>query len=402
MLNIDNIRKHFPLIQQHPELAYLDNAATTQKPRVVIDALVNYYTNINANIHRSPHKLGAAATAAYEGARETVRNFIGAAKTEEIVFTKGATEAVNLVAQSFVRPRLQAGDNVVISIMEHHANFVPWQMLCAERGAELRIIPVDEAGELDLNQLDSLLDERTKMLAVVHISNTLGTINPIKNIIQKAHKKDIPVLIDAAQSIAHYPIDVQQLNCDFLVFSGHKVYAPTGIGVLYVKESILKNMQPYQYGGDMILSVTLEGTTFNKLPYRFEAGTPPIAEAIGLAKALDFVRDVGQVAIQAHVHQLLDYATAQLSKIEGLRIVGQAAEKSGILSFTLDNAHPHDIATLLDQSHIAIRAGHHCTQPLMTHFGISGTARASFSMYNTVEEVDRLVEGVLGVVEMFS
>ncbi len=396
------MRKHFPLIQKHPELAYLDNAATTQKPQVVIDALVHYYTQLNANIHRSPHRLGAEATAAYEGARELVRDFIGAAKMEEIVFTKGATEAVNLVAQSFVRPRLQAGDNVVISIMEHHANFVPWQVLCAEKGAELRIIPVDEAGELDLSQLDNLLDERTKMLAVVHISNTLGTINPIKNIIQKAHEKEIPILIDAAQSVAHYALDVQELDCDFLVFSGHKVYAPTGIGVLYAKENILENMKPYQYGGDMILSVTLEGTTFNRLPYRFEAGTPPIAEAIGLGKALEFLRGVGQEAIQAHIHQLLVHATAELSKIEGLRIVGQAAEKSGILSFTLDHAHPHDIATLLDQSHIAIRAGHHCTQPLMERFGISGTARASFAMYNTMEEVDRLVDAVLGVVKVFS
>lgn len=398
-----NVKHQFPLLQKYGDtLAYMDNAATTQKPQIVIDAMVNYYENTNANIHRSPHRLGADATAAYEGARETVRSFIGAAKVEEIVFTKGATEAVNLVAQSYAAQHIRADDNVVISIMEHHANFVPWQILCEERHATLRIIPINEAGELDLSTLDSLLDERTKILAISHISNTLGTVNPVKDIIQTAHEKNIPVLIDGAQSIAHRVVDVQDLDCDFFVFSGHKIFAPTGIGVLYARENYLKNMRPYQYGGDMILSVTVNKTTFNRIPYRFEAGTPPIAEAIGLGQALNFVHSLGRENIKAYTSELLHYATQKLTQIEGLRIIGQAQDKTSILSFTLADIHPHDIATLLDQQGIAIRAGHHCTQPLMEHYGIAGTARASFTVYNTKEEIDKLAAVLKEVIKMFA
>ena len=405
-LQPQTLKKDFPIFRNQkpgkPPLIYLDNAATTQKPQKVIDAISHFYTHTNANIHRGAYDLAMAATDAYEGARAKVQQFINAASEKEIVFTRGTTESINLVMGAYLRHELQPGDNVVISAMEHHANLVPWQMLCLERKAELRVIPMNEKGELQLKKLYQILDDKTHMLAVAHISNSLGTINPIRKLIELAHEKNIPVLIDGAQSIGHMPIDVQQLDCDFFTFSGHKMFGPTGIGVLYGRKALLDQMSPYQFGGDMIRRVSFEGTTFAKTPNKFEAGTPNIAGAVGLAAAMDYLSSIGMEAIQAHTNDLLMYATEKLSAVEGLQIVGQAKEKSGIISFTYKNIHPHDIASILNESGIAIRAGHHCTQPVMQFFQIAGTSRASFSLYNSRSEIDQLVEALSEVSKIFS
>jgi cysteine desulfurase / selenocysteine lyase len=398
-------RADFPILAEsvngHP-LVYLDNAATTQKPRSVIDALSRYYAHDNANVHRGVHTLSQRATDDYEAARTNIARFINARAAEEIVFTRGTTDAINLVAQSFGRPMLRPGDEIVISALEHHSNIVPWQLLCGQTGAVLKVVPVDDAGELDLDDYASMLGSRTRLVAITHVSNALGTITPIERIIALARAAGIPVLVDGAQAIAHVSVDVQALGCDFYAFSGHKIFGPTGIGVLYAKAARLEAMPPYQGGGDMIRSVTFEKTEYNDIPYKFEAGTPNIAGAIGLGAALDYVRDVGIGAIEAHERALLAYATTRVSAIPGLRIIGTAKEKAGILSFTLEGVHAHDVGTILDHGGVAIRAGHHCAMPIMTRFGVAGTARASFALYNTCEEVDALVAGIERVRRMFA
>ena len=399
-------KKDFPIFRNQSDgkapLIYLDNAATTQKPQKVIDAVSHFYTHTNANIHRGAYDLAMAATDAYEGARAKVQQFINAASEKEIVFTRGTTESINLVMGAYLRQQLQPGDNVLISAMEHHANLVPWQMLCLEKKAELRVIPINENGELQLDHIEQLLDHRTRLMAVAHISNSLGTINPIVNLTRLAHEKKLPILIDGAQSVGHMPIDVQQMDCDFFAFSGHKMFGPTGIGVLYGKKALLDQMSPYQFGGDMIRRVSFEGTTFAKTPNKFEAGTPNIAGAVGLAAAIDYLSAIGMEAIQAHTHDLLVYATKKLSNVEGLQIIGQAKEKSAIISFTYKDIHPHDIASILNESGIAIRAGHHCTQPVMQFFQIAGTSRVSFSLYNSRDEIDKLVKALAEVARIFS
>jgi cysteine desulfurase / selenocysteine lyase len=398
-------RTDFPILAEsvngHP-LVYLDNAATTQKPRSVIDALSRYYAHDNANVHRGVHTLSQRATDDYEAARTNIARFINARAAEEIVFTRGTTDAINLIAQSFGRPMLRPGDEIVISALEHHSNIVPWQLLCGQTGAVLKVVPVDDAGELDLDDYASMLGSRTRLVAITHVSNALGTITPIERIIALARAAGIPVLVDGAQAIAHVSVDVQALGCDFYAFSGHKIFGPTGIGVLYAKAARLEAMPPYQGGGDMIRSVTFEKTEYNDIPYKFEAGTPNIAGAIGLGAALDYVRDVGIGAIEAHERALLAYATTRVSAIPGLRIIGTAKEKAGILSFTLEGVHAHDVGTILDHGGVAIRAGHHCAMPIMTRFGVAGTARASFALYNTCEEVDALVAGIERVRRMFA
>lgn len=401
MLDPHQIKKDFPIFSQaHPSgkpLTYLDSAATTQKPQVVINAMHGYYEKSNANVHRGIHHLGNRATLTYEGTRAKVQNFIHARSRKEIVFTKGTTESVNLVAYGFVEQRLNEGDEIVISAMEHHSNLIPWQMLCRRKKAKLRVIPMDESGTLQMDQLEEMLSERTKMVAVVHISNSLGTINPIEEIIELAHTKDIPVLIDAAQSAAYYDIDVQAWDCDFLVFSGHKIFGPTGIGVLYGKEKWLEEMVPWQFGGEMIRSVSFEESTFAESPQKFEAGTPNIAGAAGLAAAIQYIENLGKEYIRQHLKQLLEYATERLSAIEGLRIYGNSDKKSAIISFMLESAHAHDIATIIDNHGVAVRAGHHCTQPVMAFYGIPATARVSLSIYNSKEDIDRLVEALESV-----
>jgi len=398
-------RADFPILSEsvngHP-LVYLDNAATTQKPRSVIDALSRYYARDNANVHRGVHTLSQRATDDYEAARTNVARFVNARATEEIVFTRGTTDAINLVAQSFGRPMLRPGDEIVISAMEHHSNIVPWQLLCGQTGAVLKVVPVDDAGEFDLDAYASTLGPRTKLVAVTHVSNALGTITPIARIIALARAAGVPVLVDGAQAIAHVAVDVQALDCDFYAFSGHKIFGPTGIGVLHAKTARLDAMPPYQGGGDMIRSVSFDKTEYNDIPYKFEAGTPNIAGAIGLGAALDYVRDVGIDAIEAHERDLLTWATERVSAIPGVRIIGTAKEKAGILSFTLDGVHAHDVGTILDHAGVAIRAGHHCAMPVMTRFGVAGTARASFALYNTREEVDALVAGIERVRRMFA
>lgn len=397
-------RNDFPILRETVRgrpLVYLDNAATTQKPQMVIDAEVAFYRHTNANVHRGVHALSQRATDQYEGAREKVRRFINAADTREIVFVRGTTEAINLVAQSYARPRLTENDNIVISAMEHHSNIVPWQMVCAQTGAELRVAPVNDAGEIDLDMFAKLVGSHTRMVALTHLSNALGSIAPVARIIDIAHAQDVPVLLDGAQAIAHLGVDVRALGCDFYAFSGHKIFGPTGIGVLYGKESLLDAMPPYQVGGDMIQSVTFGQTEYNTLPYKFEAGTPNIAGAIGLGAALDYVSAIGIDAIAAHESDLLEYATGLASGIRGLTIIGTAQDKASILSFILDGVHPHDIGTILDNEGVAIRAGHHCAMPIMQRFGITGTARASFSLYNTYAEVDALMAGLVKVGEMF-
>jgi cysteine desulfurase/selenocysteine lyase len=398
-------RADFPILGESVNghrLVYLDNAATTQKPRSVIDALSRYYAHDNANVHRGVHTLSQRATDDYEAARTNVARFVNARAAEEIVFTRGTTDAINLVAQSFGRPMLRPGDAIVISALEHHSNIVPWQLLCGQTGAVLKVVPIDDAGEFDLDAYASMLDARTKLVAITHVSNALGTITPIEKIIALARAAGIPVLVDGAQAIAHVAVDVQALDCDFYAFSGHKIFGPTGIGVLHAKAARLEAMPPYQGGGDMIRTVTFEKTEYNDIPYKFEAGTPNIAGAIGLGAALDYVRDVGIDAIEAHERDLLAHATARVSEVPGVRIIGTAKRKAGILSFTLEGVHAHDVGTILDHAGVAIRAGHHCAMPVMTRFGVAGTARASFALYNTREEVDALAAGIERVRRMFA
>ena len=404
-IDIDRIRRDFPILR-HPvrggrTLVYLDNAATTQKPQQVIDRIVRYYTEENSNVHRGVHYLSEVATEAYESARTTVTRFIGARDEKEIVFTRGTTEAINLVAQSWGRKNVSSDDEVLISALEHHSNIVPWQMLCEEKGARLRVAPVNDAGEIVLDEFEKLLSRRTKLVAVGHASNALGTINPLPRMIEMAHAAGAVVLIDGAQGVPHLDVDVRSLDCDFYAFSGHKVYGPTGTGVLYGKEAILDTMPPWQGGGDMILSVSFEKTTYNALPYKFEAGTPNIEGVVGLAAALDYVTAIGIEQIAAHEQDLLHYATKRLLAIDGMRIIGTAAEKASVISFVLDGIHPHDIGTILDQEGIAIRTGHHCAQPLMMRFKVPATGRASFAMYNTRNEADALIAGLEKVIEVF-
>jgi len=404
-LDLEKIRAHFPILAERihgKPLVYLDNAATSQKPRAVIDAIVRYYERDNANVHRGVHTLSVRATEAHDEARETVRRFIQAADANEIIFVRGATEAINLVAQTYGRQNVGSGDEVLITAMEHHSNIVPWQILCEEKGARLVVAPINDAGELDLDAFERLLSPRTRMVAVAHVSNALGTVNPLRKMIHMVHAHDIPVLVDGAQAVPHLPLDVQALGCDFYAFSGHKVYGPTGIGVLYGKEEILAEMPPYQGGGDMISSVTFEKTTYNVVPYKFEAGTPDIAGAVGLGAALTYINDIGMERVAAHEHDLLTYASDAVGSIPGVRLVGTARERAGVLSFVLEGVHPHDLGTVLDREGVAIRTGHHCAQPVMDRFGIDATARASFAVYNTREEIDALVDGILKAREVFA
>ena len=396
-LDVERLRKDFPILKRKvggKPLVYLDNAATTQKPRAVIEAIRRYYTTSNANVHRGVHALSDRATRGYEEARARAARFLNARADREIVFVRGATEAINLVAQSFARPLLRRGDEVLITVMEHHSNIVPWQMVCAHTGATLKVVPVNGAGELDLAAYGEHLSPSTRLVAVTHVSNALGTVNPVREMIRMAHEKNIPVLVDGAQAAPHMKVDVRDLGCDFYAFSGHKVYGPTGIGVLYGKREHLEAMPPYQGGGDMILRVTFEKTTYNEIPYKFEAGTPDIAGAIGLCAALGYLEGIGQDAVAAHEQELLEYATEMVGKVPGVRLVGTAREKAGILSFVLEGVHPHDLGTVLDHEGVAIRSGHHCAMPLMDALGLPATARASFGMYNTRAEVDALVEGI--------
>ncbi|WNG14553.1 SufS family cysteine desulfurase [Cystobacter fuscus] len=404
-LDMARIRADFPILHQEVRgrpLVYLDSAATTQKPQAVIDALVRYYTHDNANVHRGVHALSERSTQAYEGARERVRRFINARETKEIIFVRGCTEAINLVAQTYGRSKVGPGDEVLITAMEHHSDIVPWQMLCQHVGATLKMVPVDENGELRLEQLDTLLTERTRLLAVTHVSNALGTVNPIKDITRRAHARGVPVLVDGAQAMQHFRVDVQDLDCDFYAFSGHKMFGPTGIGVLYGKAQMLESLPPWQGGGDMILTVTMEKTVYNRLPYRLEAGTPNISGAVGLAAALDYLDSVGREAIAAHDQELLEYGTKALESVPGLRLMGRARERSGVLSFLMEDVHAHDVGTILDREGVAIRAGHHCAQPLLACFGVAATVRASLALYNTREDIDALVRGLHKVREVFA
>jgi cysteine desulfurase/selenocysteine lyase len=404
-LNVERIRADFPILHQtvHGKpLVYLDNAATSQKPRAVIDAITRYYEGTNSNIHRGVHFLSEQATAEYEAARQTAQKFINAAHAREIIFVRGTTEGINLVAQTYGRAQIHQGDEVLITAMEHHSNIVPWQILCDERGAKLRVAPINDQGELLLDDFARLLGPRTKLAAFTHVSNALGTINPVKRMIELAHGKNISVVVDGAQAAPHIAVDVQALDCDFYTFSGHKVYGPTGIGVLYGKSALLEAMPPYQGGGDMISSVTFEKTTYNKLPHKFEAGTPDIAGVIGLGVALNYVSGLGIENIAAHEHELLAYATEKVSAIPRVSLIGTAKERAGVISFVVEGVHPHDVGTILDQEGIAIRTGHHCSQPVMERFGIPATARASFAVYNTFEEIDALVRGIGKVREVFA
>ncbi len=401
---VTRLREDFPILRQRVHgkpLVYLDNAASAQKPQAVIDAIADCYSGYYANIHRGVHILSERSTAAYEGAREKTRAFLNAADSREIIFTRGATESINLVADSFARPRLKAGDEILITAMEHHSNIVPWQMLCERNDAKLRVVPITESGELVLEQYRQLLNDRTRLVGVTHLSNALGTLNPIREMIAEAHLKGIPVLVDGAQAAPRMAVDVQDLDCDFYAISGHKLYGPSGIGVLYGKAKHLEAMPPYQGGGDMIRMVSFEKTEYADLPHKFEAGTPNIAGVIGLGAAIDWVRAVGLDVIAAHERDLLDYATAQIGKIPGIRLIGTARDKAGLLSFTMAGVHPHDIGTILDQEGIAIRAGHHCAQPVMQCYSIAATARASFAAYNTRAEVDALVAAIGKVKELF-
>jgi cysteine desulfurase/selenocysteine lyase len=402
-LDIESIRAEFPILQSKVHgkpLVYLDNAATSQKPRFVLHAIADYYEKENANIHRGVHYLSEKATADYENVRTQVQKFLNAEKSSEIIFVRGTTEGVNLVAQTYGRKNVGAGDEILITAIEHHSNIVPWQMLCEEKGAKLRVAPINDRGELLMDEFQKALGPRTKIVAITHVSNALGTVNPVKRMVEMAHARNIPVLVDGAQAVPHLAVDVQALDCDFYAFSGHKVYGPTGIGVLYGKTKLLEAMPPYQGGGDMISSVTFEKTTYNKLPYKFEAGTPDIAGVIGLGAALEWVADVGLDAIAAHEHDLLTYATEKVSAIPGVRVIGTAVEKAGVLSFVLEDIHPHDVGTILDQEGIAIRTGHHCSQPVMDRFCIPATARASFAIYNTRADIDALANGIQRVREV--
>jgi cysteine desulfurase/selenocysteine lyase len=404
VLDVEKVRADFPILRSQVRgkpLVYLDNAATTQKPQAVIDAVRLYYEAQNANIHRGVHYLSELGTRLYEAARVKIQRFLGAADPREIVFLRGATEAINLVAQSYGRTRFREGDEVLITHLEHHSNIVPWQMLREEKGIVLRVAPIDDRGEVRMEEFEKLLSPRTKLVAVAHVSNALGTVNPVKRMIGLAHDRKIPVLLDGAQAAAHLPLDVRDLDCEFYALSGHKVFGPTGVGVLYGKAALLEAMPPWQGGGDMILSVSFEKTTYNHLPHKFEAGTPHIDGAIGLGAAIDYVQKIGVETIHAWEDELLEHGTRVLSSVPGLRLVGTAREKAGVLSFVLDGVHPHDIGTILDQEGIAIRTGHHCAQPVMDRFGIPATARASLAVYNTKGELDRLAAGLTRVREVF-
>ncbi len=402
--DVGRIRSEFPILASRingKPLVYLDNAATTQKPQVVIDAVSRYYATENANIHRGVHYLSQLATEAYEGVRHQIAEFLNAASPREIVFVRGTTEAINLVAQSYGRAILQLGDEVLITGMEHHSNIVPWQLLAEQTGVVLRVAPIDDAGNLDWAALENSLSDRTRLVAVVHLSNALGTINPIRRIADLAHSRGIPVLVDGAQSAAHLKVDVQELQCDFFAFSGHKLFGPTGIGVLYGREALLERMPPWQGGGDMISSVSFAGSTWADLPTKFEAGTPHIAGVVGLGAAVNWISQVGLDRVRDYEHQLLEYATAEVSGLSGVRMVGTARERASILSFAVEGVHPHDVGQVLDAEGIAIRAGHHCAQPVMARFGVAATARASFAAYNTSDEVDALVRGIQRVKQVF-
>jgi len=403
--DVERVRKDFPILHRTVNgkpLIYLDNAATSQKPQVVIDAITRYYETENANIHRGVHYLSQRATEDYEAARQTIRSYLNASAAHEIIFVRGATEGINLVAQTYGRRHVGAGDEVLITAMEHHSNIVPWQLLCEEKGAKLRVAPINDDGELIVDEFEKLLSARTRIVAIPHVSNALGTIVPIRRIVEMAHARNIRVLVDGAQAVQHIPVDVQALDCDFYVFSGHKIYGPTGSGALYGKTALLEAMPPYQGGGDMISSVTFEKTLFNKLPHKFEAGTPNISGGIGLGRALEYVNSLGVENIAAHEADVLNYATGALSAIPDLRLIGTAKEKASVLSFVLDGIHPHDIGTILDQEGIAIRTGHHCAQPVMLRFNIPATARASLALYNTREEIDALCNGIEKVREVFA
>ncbi len=404
-LDVYAIRQQFPVLNREVKgrpLVYFDNAATSQKPQAVIDALVNYYSGYNANIHRGIHTLAEEATAAFEATRDTVKQFINAAAREEIIFTRGTTESINLVAYTWGRQNIKAGDEIIISTMEHHSNIVPWQILCEEKGALLKVIPINDEGELLMNAYEKLLSPKTKLVSIVHVSNALGTVNPVKQIIDAAHKVGAVVMVDGAQSSVHLDIDVQKLNADFFAFSSHKVYGPTGVGVLYGKRQLLESMPVFQGGGEMIKEVSFEKTTYADLPYKFEAGTPNIADTIALKTALDFINVTGKAKIRAHEDELLVYATGLLEQIPGLQIIGRAKEKVSLISFVVDKIHSQDIGILLDNRGIAVRTGHHCAQPLMQRCGITGTTRASFAVYNTKEEIDELITGMHKVIKMLA
>ncbi|MBZ0199827.1 MAG: cysteine desulfurase [Ignavibacteriaceae bacterium] len=402
--NVEKIRKDFPILAQtiHGKpLVYLDNAATAQKPQAVIDSIVEYYTSMNANVHRGVHHLSEVSTKAFEDARIKIKEFINAKSESEVIFTRGTTEAINLVAASYGRAFLKEGDEIILTGMEHHSNLVPWQLIAKEKQLKIKIIPVDDNGELVLDDLENFFTEKTKFAAINYVSNSLGTINDVKKIIDTSHLHSVPVLLDAAQTVNHLEIDVQKLDCDFLAFSGHKLYGPTGIGILYGKKSLLDSMPPYMGGGDMIAKVTYSESTYNELPHKFEAGTSNIADAIALGAAIDYVKQIGLEAIAHHENCLLEYATAELLNLEGLKIIGTAKNKCGVISFVFDTIHPHDVGTFLDFEGIAVRTGHHCTQPLMHRFGIPATTRASFAMYNTKNEVDILINGLKRVIKVF-
>lgn len=405
-LDTDKIRADFPILEEPVrrgrKLVYLDNGATTQKPKQVISRISDYYLHENANIHRGVHWLSEKATVAYEMTRETLRTFLNARESRELVFVRGTTEAINLVAHSFVEPRVSEGDEILVSAMEHHSNIVPWQMVCERTGAVLKVMPMDETGTLILDDALKMITDKTKFVSIVHVSNALGTVNPVKTIIDAAHAQNVPVLVDGAQSVAHTAIDLQALDCDFFAFSGHKMYGPTGIGILYGKAAYLEEMRPYQGGGDMILSVSFEKTEYNDIPYKFEAGTPNIAGVIGLGAAVEYLQKIGMDVIAAHEHDLLDYATMNLQTMDFVRIIGTAKEKAAVLSVLLDNAHPHDIAHEMDIAGIAVRAGHHCAQPVMDFFRIPATARATFAIYNTRDEVDAFLEALPRINQRFA
>jgi cysteine desulfurase / selenocysteine lyase len=404
MLDIEKIRSKFPALHQEiykRPLVYFDNAATTQKPQVVIDALTHYYEKQNANIHRGVHYLSQQATDAFEAVRKQIRQFVNAAQPYEIIFTRGTTESINLVASSFGKRFLNENDEVLISGMEHHSNIVPWQMACEEKKALLKVIPVTDSGELDMEAFKTLLGKQTRLVAVTHVSNTLGTINPIKEIIRLAHEQNIPVLIDGAQAVSHMKVDVQDLDCDFYCFSGHKMYAPMGIGVLYGKEQWLNSMPPYQGGGEMIKTVTFEKTTYNELPFKFEAGTPNVGDVIGLGKAIEWMEETGIEQMAAHEEDLLQYTNKKLAALGDIKFIGTSKNKTGVVSFLIGNIHPYDAGVILDKLGIAVRTGHHCTQPLMDRFRIPGTIRASFAVYNTREEIDNMIEAIIRVKQMF-
>ena len=404
-LDVTRIREDFPILAQEVNgkpLVYLDNAATTQKPTAVIDSISDYYREYNSNIHRGVHTLSQRATDAYERARARIMAYLGAGRPEEIIFVRGATEGINLVSQAYLRPRIEPGDEIVISTLEHHSNIVPWQLLREQAGAVLKVAPIDDDGTVDIQAYKDLLGDRTKFVSLAHVSNALGTINPIREMVAMAREKKIPVLVDGAQAAAHSRVDVGEIGCDFYTISGHKMYGPTGIGALYGRTRILEEMSPYHGGGEMILSVTFDKTEYNRLPYKFEAGTPDIAGAIGLGAAIDYIEEAGLESVEAHEKDLLDYATAAVSSIDGVEIIGRAPEKAGILSFIIDGVHPHDAGTILDQQGVAVRAGHHCAQPVLERLGVQATVRASFALYNTRAEIDLLAHGIAKAVGVFS